>query len=108
GAIMPGIGMAARALHEFTDLLPLLEMDSLDEAPDALGRSTIAAMQSGLYWGALGGIRELIGRLVLDQPGTAEVFLSGGFAPSVAQLLPFEVQYVPHLVLSGIATTAGF
>ena len=54
GAILPGIGMSARALHEFTDLLPLSEMTELRDAPEALGKNTTAALRSGLFWGAVG------------------------------------------------------
>jgi type III pantothenate kinase len=106
GAILPGIGMSARALYEFTDLLPLLDMTVLTEPPPALGKSTTDAMQSGLYWGAVGGVRELIGRLQLDQTATVQVFLTGGAAPRVAPLLAADALYVPHLVLGGIALTA--
>jgi type III pantothenate kinase len=106
GAILPGIGMAARALYEFTDLLPLLDMRVLREPPPALGKSTTDAMQSGLYWGAVGGARELIARLSAESPAPAQVFLTGGAAPAVAGLLAPDAHYVPHLVLGGIALTA--
>ena len=59
GAILPGIAMSARALDEFTDLLPRSPADELAIQPPALGTSTMAAIQSGLYWGAVGAIREL-------------------------------------------------
>jgi len=106
GAILPGIGMAARALHEFTDLLPLIDMTSLAAAPPALGTATREALRSGLYWGAVGGVRELIGRLTDGRGRSPQVFLSGGAAASVAGLLSAEGVYVPHLTLSGIALTA--
>lgn len=106
GAILPGIGMSARALYEFTDLLPLLDMRVLREPPPALGKSTTDAMQSGLYWGAVGGVRELITRLNADGSSSAQVFLTGGAAPAVAGLLVSDALYVPQLVLSGIALTA--
>ena len=41
GAILPGIGMSARALHEFTDLLPLIEMHALAEPPPPVGDATV-------------------------------------------------------------------
>jgi len=106
GAIMPGIGTSARAMHEFTDLLPLLEMSKLDEPPPALGTATAEAMQAGLYWGAVGGVRELITRLSAELPRRPRVFLTGGAAPSVARLLAHDAEYVAHLTLAGIAITA--
>jgi type III pantothenate kinase len=109
GAILPGVGMSARALDEFTDLLPRIPMDELAEPPPALGTSTIEAMRSGLYWGAVGAMRELIARLreSTKEHREPQVFLTGGAAPTVAQFLPGDAAYVPHLVLGGIAIVAG-
>ena len=105
GAILPGVAMSARALHEFTDLLPLVPMAELQEPPPALGNDTISAMRSGLFWGAVGGARELIARMAAaDEP--PRVILTGGAAQSVAPLLAPDALYEPHLVLAGIALTA--
>jgi len=114
GAIMPGIGMSARAFHQFTDLLPLIDMQSLAEPPPAIGESTVPAMTSGLYWGAVGGVKQLIelfGHEAAKYGGPSDraspqVFLTGGAAQSVARLLPGDAQLVPDLVLSAIAITA--
>jgi type III pantothenate kinase len=104
GAILPGIAMSARAMHEFTDLLPLLEMAELSTPPPALGTATDAAMRSGLFWGAVGAIRQLIERLASsDDP---QIFLTGGASPAVAELLGRSALHVPHLTLAGIALTA--
>ena len=106
GAIMPGIAMHARALHEFTDLLPEIQMSELATPPPALGKATEPAMRSGLFWGAVGAIRQLIERLGDEVPGEPEVFLSGGAGPAVAELLGDAVRHVPHLTLTGIALAA--
>jgi type III pantothenate kinase len=110
GAILPGIGTAARALAEQTDALPLVDRQHLAEPPAALGKSTVAAIEAGLYWGAVGAIRELAGRLSAEVNTRPELFLTGGASADVAALLTREgttVRHVPHLVLSGIAIVAG-
>lgn len=106
GAILPGIAMSARALHEFTDLLPLIDMAELVSPPPALGKSTVAAMRSGLFWGAVGSICQLIEQLATDAGAEPQVFLTGGASPAVASLLDRAAQHVPHLTLGGIALTA--
>lgn len=109
GVIMPGIRMASLALHQQTDALPDIRVASLDASPDAVGKSTEAAVAGGLFWGTVGAVREVIARQRdrLTQP--PQVFLTGGAAPSVARLLggpDCTVRYVPHLILAGIAITA--
>jgi type III pantothenate kinase len=107
GAILPGIGMSARALCEQTDVLPHLPMTQLDAPPAPLGRSTQAAIESGLFWGAVGAVRELAMRLGAQCETEPELFLTGGAAPSVARLLGANARYEPHLVLAGIALSGG-
>jgi type III pantothenate kinase len=109
GAILGGIGLSARALHEFTDLLPKLDMHELHEPPPVLGSDTMAAMRSGLFWGALGSIRELSMRQMREVPAN-HLFLTGGAGPAVADFLregaSYPVEIVPHLTLAGIALSA--
>lgn len=102
GSILPGIGMSARALCEQTDVLPHLPMTELDAPPAPLGRSTQTAIESGLFWGAVGAVRELATRLGAQSETEPELFLTGGAAPSVARLLGANARYEPHLVLAGI------
>jgi type III pantothenate kinase len=101
GAILPGIAMSARALHEFTDLLPQIDMSELAGPPPALGVSTVEAMQSGLFWGAVGAVRELTEQLA--RGAEPHIFLTGGAGVAVADLLGRSACYVPHLTLAGIA-----
>jgi type III pantothenate kinase len=104
GAILPGIAMSAQALHRFTDLLPLIDVTELVEPPPALGTDTDAAMRAGLFWGAVGSIRQLVTQLAAGQD--AEVFLTGGAGPAVAALLGPGARHIPHLTLAGIALAA--
>jgi len=106
GTISPGIAMSARALYEFTDLLPLIEMSELAARPPALGTATVSAIRSGLFWGAVGAIRQLIERLSAEVGSEPQVFLTGGAGPTVAELLGPSTRHVPHLTLAGIALTA--
>ncbi|HEY2840213.1 MAG TPA: type III pantothenate kinase [Pirellulales bacterium] len=106
GAIMPGITTSARAMHEFTDLLPLVEMWNLSEPPLPVGTATDEAMRAGLFWGAVGGTRELIARQSAELTIPPRIFLTGGAAPTVARLLTDAAEHVPHLTLAGVALAA--
>ncbi|MCC6124978.1 MAG: type III pantothenate kinase [Pirellulales bacterium] len=106
GSILPGLAMSARAMHKFTDLLPLIETADLANPPPALGTCTEEAMRSGLFWGAVGAIRQLIEELSSYTDAPPEVFLTGGAGATVAKLLGTNTRHVPHLTLAGIALAA--
>jgi type III pantothenate kinase len=106
GAILPGIVMSARAMHEFTDLLPLIDMNELGASPPPVGTSTEDAMRAGLFWMAVGAIRELCVRMIDEESTQPEVFVSGGAGVAVADLLGPDARHVPHLTLGGIALAA--
>jgi len=107
GAIAPGLALSARALHDYTDMLPLIADSDLTTPPPPVGTTTVDAMRSGLFWGAVGLIRELMARLAAQSGGVPpHVFLTGGAGPAVADLLGPGGQYVPHLTLAGIALAA--
>jgi type III pantothenate kinase len=103
GAILPGIGMSARALGEQTDLLPHLPLDRLCDPPPPLGTSTESAIRSGIFWGTIGAMKQLVSQLAKDLPTMPQLFVTGGAAPSVVPYVNTEARYVPHLVLGGIA-----
>jgi type III pantothenate kinase len=107
GAIAPGISISARALDQFTDLLPHIQIEELNEPTPALGTNTVDAMHSGLFWGAVGAMRELAERLSEPFDTKPDVFITGGAAPKVAKLVDAAAEHVEHLVLSGIALAAG-
>ncbi len=104
GAILPGIGMGARALHQYTALLPLMKAPSIAaEPPSAIGRNTIAAMTSGLYWGHVGAVCELARRMVDDDPGDPPrlMLVTGGAGAVVSPHLDRSQEW-PFLPLQGL------
>jgi type III pantothenate kinase len=111
GAILPGFDLCAKALHEYTELLPLIRMDSVldsEMSPAELGRNTQAAITSGLYWGHVGAVKELMRRLMLGGDPHIEplILLTGGAAPLLYPHLPTIVRHEPHLSLQGLAVVA--
>ncbi len=105
GAILPGIGMAGRALADQTDALPHVVLEHTETPPSPLGKTTIGAIEAGLYWGAIGAVGEIVARLTKTLPMQPDLFITGGAARTVANSLDESMgaRFVPHLVLSGIA-----
>jgi type III pantothenate kinase len=101
GAIAAGLSLTARALHMLTAQLPLV---SPQEAPPAWGNATRPALESGVYWGVVGAIRELLTRQSKGLEPTPWLVWSGGDAEALAPAIPWEdARVVPDLVLEGLA-----
>jgi type III pantothenate kinase len=100
GALAPGIVVAADALVNRAAKLHKVE---LHPPPNAIGRNTIHAMQSGIFWGYVGLIEGLVARIriSLDAPD-AQVIGTGGLAPLVAQYTPVINKIAPELTLDGL------
>jgi type III pantothenate kinase len=107
GAILPGFRLSARALASGTDQLP--EADSLftNQAPATVGKSTVEAIRSGLFWGGVGAVDELVRRTAKQLTVTPQVFVAGGDAGLLAEHLAGEAVFEPDLVLHGILLAAG-
>lgn len=107
GAILPGFELMARSLHRYTALLPSISIEELAAEPhDPLGKNTRAALRSGLFWGQVGGVKELISKLKAETPGARPLLLlTGGGAPLLAPHLS-EARWEPHLSLQGLALAA--
>jgi type III pantothenate kinase len=105
GAILPGIQTAAQALADATDALPLLENLDLSSLPAPIGKSTQEAMRSGIVWGCVGAVRELILQMSAAVPDVPTVFCTGGDGMHLARLIDRDVKFDPNLVLRGVALT---
>lgn len=103
GTILPGFRISAEALFGGADLLPLARLQPDDEPPEVVGKNTEAAIRSGLFWGAVGSVREIITRMRADLPSEPVLYFTGGDLRRLSPLVSNEAQYLPHLVLSGIA-----
>lgn len=63
GVIAPGINLSVSALAQAASKLPKI---SIRKPERAIGTNTVAAMESGIYWGYVGLIEGLIARTKLE------------------------------------------
>lgn len=106
GVILAGFRMQGEALFGGADQLPLTVLAPNDEPPPVLGKNTDAAIRSGLFWGAVGSVREIVTRLSATLDPQPQVIVTGGDLRQLARHLGGEARYVPNLVLAGIAIAA--
>ena len=99
GAIAPGIVIATEALYTRTAALPRIRLNRPEQA---IGRNTIAAMQSGVIFGHVGLIEGMIQRIEQELGSKAKVIATGGQAYFLAQEIPAIEMVNPDLTLIGL------
>ncbi|MEL6405676.1 MAG: type III pantothenate kinase [Chloroflexota bacterium] len=99
-AIAPGIGVAHDAL---VDRAARLHKVDLEPPPSPIGRNTIHALQSGIFWGYVGLVEGLVKRLkdeLADERVT--VYATGGLATIFDQHTDVIDKIIPELTLDGL------
>ncbi|MFB6350531.1 MAG: type III pantothenate kinase [Bradymonadaceae bacterium] len=81
GAIAPGVTISSEALFETASKLPRVE---LTRPESVIGRTTVESMQSGLTYGYIGLVREIVGRMRAQLEGEPRVVATGGRADLLA------------------------
>lgn len=85
GVIAPGINLSIEALHRAAARLPRI---GIGRPQSVVGRNTVAAMQSGIYWGYVGLIESIVARIRAEADeteGRLKVIATGGLAPLLAE-----------------------
>jgi type III pantothenate kinase len=99
GAIAPGIGISAEALYLRTAKLPRIEVV---KPKRAIGKTTVASMQSGIYFGYVGLVNHLIEEISGELGGRAAIVVTGGFGEALGPEIRGDHHFEPHLVLEGL------
>jgi type III pantothenate kinase len=99
GAIAPGIQISAEALYLKTAKLPRIE---IKKPAKAIGKTTVASMQSGLYFGYVGLVQTIIEEIRKELGEQAKVIATGGFGDQISAEVKAITAYEPNLVLEGL------
>jgi type III pantothenate kinase len=103
GVIAPGINLSIEALHRAAARLPRI---GIGRPQSVIGRSTVPAMQSGIYWGYVGMIEGLVARIQAEYGGKMKVLATGGLAPLLAEGTLVIGHIDPDLTLDGLRLLA--
>ncbi|MBI2165177.1 MAG: type III pantothenate kinase [Chloroflexi bacterium] len=99
GAIAPGLNVAAESLFLSTSQLRRVE---LQRPKLAIGRNTIASMQSGLVFGHIDLVRGMVKRFKQELGEDSKVVATGGLAAFIAQEAGLFDAVNPDLTLIGL------
>lgn len=100
GAVTPGIGISMEALFQRASKLPRIELTS---ASSVICKNTVSAMQSGIYYGAIGQVDGIVRRMK-KEIGYKEikVIATGGLADLIASQSETIDVIDPLLTLKGL------
>jgi type III pantothenate kinase len=99
GVIAPGINLSIEALHQAAARLPRI---GIGRPQSVIGRSTIPAMRSGIYWGYVGLIEGLLARIEGEYGEKLKAIATGGLAPLFAEGTQALTTIDPDLTLDGL------
>ncbi len=81
GVIAPGVNLSLEALHQAAAKLPLIAVGRPERV---VGSNTVAAMQSGVFWGYVSMIEGVVQRIEQEAGEPMAVVATGGLAPLFA------------------------
>lgn len=77
GIIAPGINLSMQALHTAAARLPRI---SIEDPGEIIGKDTVGAMQSGIFWGYVGLIEGLVDRIRKEYGVPMKTIATGGIS----------------------------
>jgi len=81
GAIAPGLMISMEALFQKASKLPWVE---IVKPPGVIAKNTVNSMQAGIYYGYIGLVDEIVGRMKRECRENPKVIATGGLAGLVA------------------------
>lgn len=99
GVIAPGINLSVQALHDAAAQLPRI---AIERPEKAIGRDTVSAMKSGVFWGYIGLIEGLVTRIKAEYEGVQKVVATGGVASLFEGATDAIDVFDPDLTIRGL------
>ncbi len=81
GAIAPGLSISAEALYERASKLPRVEICC---PPQVIAKNTVNSMQAGLFYGYVGLVDGIVGRMKQESRDNPSIIATGGLATLIA------------------------
>src|SRR3546814_805038 len=99
GVIAPSAQHSVEALYRAAAQLPRVKIERPEHV---IGKDTVPAMKSGIYWGYVGLIEGLTARIRAEYGQAMRVIATGGLASVYAEAAPVIEAVDPDLTLRGL------
>jgi len=103
GVISPGINLSLEALHRAAAKLPNI---AVSKPTHVIGRTTVDAMQAGIYFGYLGLIERVLLEIQREMSQKPVIVATGGLAALFNAATPMIGHLLPDLTMDGLRLTA--
>lgn len=105
GVIAPGVNLSLEALHNAAAALPHVD---ISKPQQVIGTNTVACMQSGVFWGYIGLVREICARIKAERGVPMRVISTGGLAPLFQQSEALFDAFEDDLTIHGLTVIYRF
>lgn len=105
GVIAPGVNLSLEALHQAAAALPHVD---ITRPQQVIGTNTVACMQSGVFWGYVGLVREICERIKAERDREMKIISTGGLAPLFQQSADLFDEFNDDLTMHGLVVINDF
>jgi len=105
GLIAPGVNLSLEALHMAAAALPHVD---ISKPQRVVGTNTVACMQSGVFWGYVGLVRECCARIKAERGREMKIIGTGGLAPLFAETEELFDHVEDDLTMHGLTVIHAF
>ena len=99
GVIAPGVNLSLEALHMAAAALPHVD---IAKPQKVVGTNTVECIQSGVYWGYIGLVKEICARIKGERDREMKIIATGGLAPLFQQSEDLFDAYEDDLTMHGL------
>ncbi len=99
GVIAPGVNLSLEALHLAAAALPHVD---ISKPQKVIGTHTVECIQSGVFWGYVGLVREICERIKAEAGVPMKVISTGGLAPLFQQAADLFDEFEDDLTMHGL------
>ena len=99
GVIAPGVNLSINALHSAAARLPRIAITKQEEV---IGKNTVSAMSSGIYWGYIGLIKNILYKIKSELNYKMLILATGGLSDLFIDEVSEDIIVNKDLTIKGL------